>query len=78
LPDGNKAVKGTIYVSGIQPLELDGLFNFPQGRKYIPVGSKHSIFRKSKYTLEFCGIVIYLLVNILWLSDISACKYSVA
>jgi hypothetical protein len=63
LPDGNKSVKGTIYVPGTQPIEMEGLINFSSGKEYIPVGSKHSIYRKSKYSLELCGIVIDLLVN---------------
>jgi hypothetical protein len=46
LPDGKKSLKGTIYVLGLQPLEIDGIFN-------LPYGSKLSIFRKSKYTLEY-------------------------
>jgi hypothetical protein len=63
LPDGNKSGKGTIYVLGLQPLEMDGQINFSKGREYIPVSRKISIFKKSKYTLEFCGIEMYLLVN---------------
>jgi hypothetical protein len=56
LPDGKRSLKGTIYVLGLEPLEVDGVLN-------LPFGSKRSIFRKSKYTLEYCGIVIYLLLN---------------
>jgi hypothetical protein len=56
LPDGKKSLKGTINVLGLEPLEIDGLIDFPRG-------SKRSIFRKSKYTLEYSGIVIYLLLN---------------
>ena len=56
LPDGKMSLKGTIYVLGLQPLEIDGLF-------ILSSGSKHSIFKKSKYILEYCGIVIYLLLN---------------
>jgi hypothetical protein len=51
LPEGKKSLTGTIYVLGLQPLEIDGLFN-------LPFGSKHSIFKKSKYILEHCGIVM--------------------
>jgi len=56
LPDGKRSIKGTIYVLGLQPLEIDGLLN-------LPYGSTRSIFRKSKYILKYCGIVIYLLLN---------------
>jgi len=56
LPDDKSSLKGTIYVLGLQPFEIDGVFS-------IPTGGKHAIFKKGKYTLEYCGIVIYLLLN---------------
>ena len=51
LPDGKTSLIGMIYVLGLQPLEIDGEFN-------LLYGSKYSIFRKSKYILEYCGVVI--------------------
>jgi hypothetical protein len=66
LPDGKRSLKGTIYVLGLEPLEVDGVFN-------LPFGSKRSIFRKSKYTLEYCGIAIDLLLNkLLYLSCLNS------
>jgi hypothetical protein len=55
------SIKSKFSVLGLQPLEIDGLVNFP-------IGGKHTIFRKSKYNLEFCGIVVYLLNKLLVIS----------
>jgi hypothetical protein len=67
LPNGQKSVKGEVSILGLQPLEVDRVINFP-------FSSKHTFFRKSKYTSAFCGIVVHLLSHKLfnvrrWLSS---------
>jgi len=47
LPDGNKSIKGTIFVLGLQPLEMEGIVKFSKGREYFPVGSKVTVFKKN-------------------------------
>jgi hypothetical protein len=52
LPNGQKSVKEEVFVVGLQPLEINGIINFP-------TSSKHTIFKKSKYTCVFCDLVVY-------------------
>jgi hypothetical protein len=61
LHNGQKSVKEEVFVLGLQPLEIHGVINFP-------FGSKHTVFKKSKYNLDICGLVMSLgLGQILWI-----------
>ncbi|PNF29921.1 hypothetical protein B7P43_G07271 [Cryptotermes secundus] len=40
LPNGQKSIKEEVFVLGLQPLEIDGVINFP-------LSSKHTVFKKS-------------------------------
>jgi hypothetical protein len=54
LPNGQKSVKEEAFVLGLQPLEIDGVINFP-------LSSKHTVFKKSKYSLDVCCLVVHVL-----------------
>jgi hypothetical protein len=54
LPNGQKSVKEEVFVLGLQPVEIDRVINFP-------LSSKHTIFKKSKYNFDICGLVVHVL-----------------
>jgi hypothetical protein len=54
LPNGQKSVKEEVFVVGLQPLEIDGVINFP-------FSSKHTVFKKSKYRIDLCGLMVHVL-----------------
>jgi hypothetical protein len=49
--NGQKSIKEEVFVLGLQPLEINRVINFPYG-------SKHTVFKKSKYNLNICGSVV--------------------
>lgn len=54
LPNGQKSIKEEVFVLGLQPLEIDGVINFP-------LSSKHTVFKKSKYNLDVFGLLVHVL-----------------
>jgi hypothetical protein len=53
LPDGQKSIKDEVFILGLQPLEIDRVINFP-------FSSKHTIFKKGKYNIDDCGLVVHV------------------
>jgi hypothetical protein len=59
LPNGQKVVKEEVFVVGLQPLEIESVIN-------APLSSKHTVFKKSKYNIDLCGLMI------LWFSSLGS------
>jgi hypothetical protein len=51
LSNGRKSTKEEVFALGLQPLEINRVINFPYG-------SKHTVFKKSKYNVDICGLVV--------------------